>query len=394
MIETSKGQLTVQTILQELTALPHRGAATANEAKAAELLQTYLSSMGADVAKEPFETPKTYATVVYWLIGGLLTGLALIPVTGVAVGLVWYFIWMAWLYFNWRYSFITRFPVQHASQNVIGRWSSAGSTARKVILMAHYDSAPVSMLYAPKKQAGFRLSLILSLWLMLLAGTAALLEVAGLGLPYIAYLRYGLMVYFVVQAIVGTAGYWLKGYTNGASDNATGVAAALAVASELNQANIPDMAIEVVLTSAEEVGMIGAYHYVEKHRKEWNRTQTLAINFDTLGAGKVTVVEQTGTAEIITYANAPTRIARQLVETTAFRDRAQVGQWHTADFDSVWFVRNKIPVLALCALDARGQMPRIHQPNDTLSAVDLSPLYTAIDLAKAVVQQWADEGKA
>jgi hypothetical protein len=75
--------------LRDLCRLPHRGAATPNEREAARLLQTYLAEMGAEVRSEAFQTPKTYVTVVYWLIGGLLAGLALIPVTGVAVGLVW-----------------------------------------------------------------------------------------------------------------------------------------------------------------------------------------------------------------------------------------------------------------------------------------------------------------
>jgi hypothetical protein len=388
-----QGHLTAQAILDALTALPHRGAATANERKAADWLENCLSGLGASVRRESFETPKTYATIVYWLIGGLLMGLALIPVTGVAIGLVWYFIWLGWLYFNWRYSFITRFPVQHTAYNVIGHWPSVetGKATRKVILMAHYDTAPVSWLYGPTRQASFRLSLIVSLWLMLLAGTVALLEVAGIGLPYVSYLRYALMVYFVIQALVGTVGYWITGYTNGASDNATGVAAALLTASQLQQEKLPNVDIEIVLTSAEEVGMIGAYHYVEAHRKKWNPAQTLVINFDTLGAGTLTVVEETGTAEIIRYDNVPTQIARQLLQTETFRNRAQVGQWHNADFDSVWFVRHKIPVLALCALDTQGTMPRIHQTADILAHVDQTPIDTAIDLAEAVVWKWMAE---
>ena len=384
------GQTSCSDILADLTALPHRGAATANERKAAQLLQNYLTGMGARVRTEPFQTPKTYATIVYWLIGGLLAGLALVPVTGVAVGLVWYFVWLAWLYFNWRYSFITKFPAQHTAQNVIGYWPGRGEpeNRQKVILMAHYDTAPVSLLYGPKQQSGFRTSLTISLVLMLLAGIVASAEAAGIGLPYVTYLRYSLMVYFVLQAITGTAGYWLKGYTNGASDNATGVAAALATADRLRQANIPNLDIEVVLTSAEEAGMIGAYHYVQAHKRTWKLAQTLAVNFDTLGAGKLTVVEQTGTVETIRYDNEPTRLARQLIDTEPFRSRAQMGRWHTADFDSVWFMRNRIPVLALCALDAEGRMPRIHQPDDTLDQVDITPLHNAIDLAEAVILAW------
>lgn len=382
-------KIPVQTILRELTALPHRGAATPQGSEAARLLQSYLTDMGATARMEPFQTPKTYATIVYWLIGGLVTGLVLIPFTGVAIGFVWYFGFLAWKYFNWRYSFIVKFPVQHTAHNVIGKWEGrAGENHRKVILMAHYDTAPVSMLYSPKQQARFRISLLISLWLMLLAASLATLEVFSVGLPYLTYIRYSLIGYFMLQAIVGTAGYWLNGYTNGASDNATGVAAALATADRLRQANLPGLDLEVVLTSAEEVGMIGAYYYVEAHKREWKRAQTMVINFDTLGAGRLTVVEKTGTAELINYKNEPTRIARQLIDTEPFRDRAQVGSWHTADFDSVWFVRNRIPVLALCALNADGRMPRIHQLDDTLAYVDTTPIETAVDFGEAVVKEW------
>jgi hypothetical protein len=304
---------------------------------------------------------------------------------------------MAWRYFNWQYSFATRFPIQHTACNVIGQWpareegGSVGSV-RKVILMAHYDTAPVSLLYSPKQQASFRTSLIVSLGLMIMAGMVATCEVFGAALPYTTYLRYGLMVYFVVQALTGTIGYWLKGYTNGASDNATGVGAALATADRLR--HIPNLDVEVVLTSAEEVGMIGGYYYVQAHKREWKRDQTMAINFDTLGTGRLTIVEQTGTVEVINYKNEPTQLARALVRSDAFKERAQMGRWHTADFDSVWFVRNNIPVLALCALDGNGRMPRIHQPDDTLSHVDLKPVHTAVDFAEAVVMKWSTDAIA
>lgn len=378
----------VQTILRNLCQLPHRGAATPEEAEAAQRLTEHLTDLGATVRIEPFQTPKTYATVVYWLTGGLLAGLALVPVTGVAVGFVWYFAWLAWRYVNWQYSFITKFPVQHTAHNVIGRWTGRGANRRKVILMAHYDTAPVSGFYRPGRLAQVRPWLITSLVLMGVAGLVAFAEVMDVGRPYVTYGRYGLLVYFVIQAVMSTLGYWRKGYTNGASNNATGVAAALVTADRLWQADLPHLDIEVVLTSANEVGMIGAYQYVQQHKREWRPTRPLVINFDTFGAGKLTVVEQTGTLAKIRYENEPTRLARSLIQTDAFRDRVQVGRWPTADFDSVWLVRAGIPVLALCALDEAGQMPCIPQPNDTLDAVDTTPVYDAIDFASAVVREW------
>ncbi|GAA4450326.1 M28 family peptidase [Nibrella saemangeumensis] len=381
----------LDTFLRELTHLPHRGAATPCESEAAQLLENYLTQMEADVQTELFRTPKTYVTVVYWLLGGLVFGLLLVPyLTVTALVLVWLFVVLAWLFFNWRYSPVTRFPLQHMARNVIGRWPAQNNQkpVSKVILMAHYDTAPVSLLYTSSLVGNFRGSMILSLGLMVASALGATLEVLGWGLPYVTYLRYGCMGYFAVQAVLATAGYWLYGYTNGASDNATGVAAALAVADRLRQANIPHMDLEVVLTSAEEAGMIGSQHYVQEHRSDWPAGRTAVINFDTLGAGKLTLIEKTGTIEPILYDNPLTQLARRLIEQENFQHHVQTGEWHTADFDSIWLVRAGVPVITLCALDENKQMPRIHRRDDTLAAVELEALTTAVDFAGALAYQW------
>lgn len=383
------------TLLNDLCRLPHRAAASPCEREAADLLRQRLTEMGAEVRLEPFRTPRTFVTVVYWLIGGLLLGLWLTRpesppfLQGGGFALLCFAVVLSWLYFNWRHSSVTRWPVQHTAYNVVGRWrATAGKEGiKKLILMAHYDTAPVSMLYG-SGQRTFRVSLIFSLVLMVVAVLIGSLEgIFEYRASWVAYVRYGLMAYFLLQAILGTVGYYLHGHTNGASDNATGVVAAIETAERLRQNKPADVDLEVVLTSAEEVGMIGAHAYVEAHRAEWSKDKTAAINFDTLGAGKLTIIEQTGTVEVIQYKNIATDTARNLLQAEPFRNRTQLGRWHTADFDSAWFVRQNIPVLALCALDEKGEMPRIHRPEDTLASVDLAPMHTAVDLAEAVCRQ-------
>ncbi|GAA4409461.1 M28 family peptidase [Nibrella viscosa] len=382
----------LDTFLRELTRLPHRGAATPCETEAAQLLENYLTDLHANIRMEPFRTPKTYVTVVYWLVGGLVTGLWLVPYLKMtSLVLIWSFVVLAWLYFNWRYSPVILFPWQHTARNVIGRWPARPTEApvSKLVLMAHYDTAPVSLLYASGLVGNVNKALMLTLFLMITAGVSATLEAAGWGLPYVLYVRYGCLGYFVLQAVLSTAGYWLYGYTNGASDNATGVAAALAVADRLRQANLPNLDLEVILTSAKEAGMIGAYHYVQQHRPEWPAGQTAVINFDSLGTGKLTLIEQTGTLEAIRYSNPLTALATRLAQLPDFRTRMQTGEWHTADFDSVWLVRAGVPVITLCALAEKGRMPRIHCREDTLAAIDTNALHTAIDFAEALACQWA-----
>ncbi len=406
-------------LLQALCRLPHRGAATPNEREAARLLAEHLRSRGASVRLEAFDTPQAYATVVYWIIGALLVGIGLALTSGFLVGQVGlllggFALSQAWLYFNWRQALVTQLPGQHRAVNVLAQWrlpdhvpgrSAAAvdaprmdaSTRLHVILMAHYDTAPVSALYNPKQQKTFRVSLIISLCVMTLGVVLSGIYTFGGTSPVIVWTLLAVVVYLIAQAALGTIGYWTKGYTNGASDNATGVVAAIETADRLRKASqsgeLPGTLVEVVLPSAEEVGYLGSLAYLKKNRANWPNggENTIVINFDTLGAGKLTVIEQTGTVEVIRYTNALTDLARQVIKQPDFTERAQVGRWHTADFDSVWFVRTGLPTLTLCALDADGTMPRIHRPDDTIDLVDEQPMQTAVELAEAVVRHWYEQ---
>ncbi|MGV3561482.1 M28 family metallopeptidase [Larkinella arboricola] len=378
----------VATFMRDLCRLPHRGAATANEAPAIELLMTALRDLQATVTVEPFRTPQTYVPVIYWLSGGIIAGLVTFSWLGwVSVGWTWCWIILNWLFFNWRFSPASRLPPQATSHNVIGRWPEKESgkehdtPVMKVILMAHYDTAPISLLYRKDRVGSFRLSIAVSLFLMVAAGFLMIFEQAGFGSRWLVLFRNGLIAYFVLQALLGTLGYWLYGYSNGASDNATGVAAALATAERLQQVYFPGMDLEVVLTGAGEAGMMGSWAYLEKHHASWPKGRTFVVNFDTLGNGTLRVIKHTGTIEVIEYTNELMNTAESLLEEKPFRGVVKPDRWHMADFDSVWFVRRKIPVMTLTAMDARGRMPNIHRLEDQLVLTDVSAIPVAVDFA-------------
>ena len=93
------------TIVRELTSLPHRGATTEQERKAADIAQGYLERMGATVNRQKFRTVKTYISEVWWMVGGLALGLLLIPFAGwFAFGLVAVCAGLALIYFDWRHT--------------------------------------------------------------------------------------------------------------------------------------------------------------------------------------------------------------------------------------------------------------------------------------------------
>ena len=263
-------------LLEKLTEFPHRGVGSKSNAKAAEVIAEELKSADFGVEYQSFRTPPTYLPIVYWLIGGITVGLLTVQWLSLAsVLIVAVFAVNGLLYFDWRPSWLMFLPPLVNAKNIIGRYVPTGAKS-KLILMAHYDSAPVSFLYRRQTKDGFRNSIRSSMILMALAT-----PVAGLSyhLPenqYLLIIRVLLCIYFVGQAVLGTIEFWRKGYTNGASDNATGVVAALKTAEFLKN-QLKNTEIEVVLTNAEEVGMVGSHYYL---KEKFDKTRlNYLINF-------------------------------------------------------------------------------------------------------------------
>ncbi len=376
----------IRLFLHQLCRYPHRGAGTAYARAAAEYLSEVLIKAGFQVEQHRFSTPATYVPVVYWLLGGVLAGMWLSFVLGwPAVLLTTFFAAGGLLYLDWRPSFLIRLPPLVREVNVIGRVTAAKNQGvqRKVTLMAHYDTAPVSALYRKQTAQGFRNTLRIS---MLLLPVAVAATVANCLRPEAGILWWftGLLsIYFIAQGITSTIGYWQRGFVNGASDNATGVAAAFFTARQIRQ-QAPEWNVELVFTSAEEAGMIGALHYL-RHCRRHNALPDALINFDTLGRGSLKVITQTGSLTTIRYNNALLKNARSVIAQTPALQHVGEGVWHTADFDSAWFARAGVPCLTLAALDEKGCMPGIHRPEDVLDTVDIQPVEEAVALAVSIL---------
>ncbi len=370
--------MTPKQIVEKLASFPNRAVASKNE----DLTLDFLSQLFDNqyISKEPFRTPKTYISVVWWLIGGLVVGLITLNFSTLfGVILTFVFVTMALLYFNWYASPVTSFPPLVTSHNLVVRQKNDLPKAKKLILMAHWDTAPISLLYRPEMVGNFQQSLKISLILMVLAECLAIFQFL---LPNSISLMGAniLALYFILQGIIASIDFFRFGYSNGASDNATGVAAAIETAQKLWSKNLQNLDIELVITGAEEVGMIGARAYMKAHYQEFTK-QTFLVNFDTLGSGDLKIITQTGSWSNIVYANDLVTFAKETITQVPDLQGITTGAWHTTDFDSICFQRAGIPNLTLAALDKNGRMPNIHRPTDTLDKVDFAPMEKAIVLA-------------
>lgn len=373
--------MTPKQIVEKLASFPNRAIATENEAPVLDFLTQLFANQ--KVSRESFRTPKTYISVVWWLILGLSAGLICLNFSSI-LGLVitFLFVTMAMLYFNWYASPVTNFPPLVKSHNLVIKDKNASPKTKKLILMAHWDTAPISLLYRPEMVGNFRKSLKMSLILMMVA---QFLAISQFLIPndFLLLVSNILALYFIIQGITATIDFFRLGYSNGASDNATGVAAAIETAQKLWSNNLQNLDIELVITGAEEVGMIGARAYMKAHYQEFTK-ETYLINFDTLGSGDLKIITQTGSWSTIVYDNELVKTAKEVTTKIASLQEVKTGAWHTADFDSVWFQRAGIPSVTLAALDKNGRMPNIHRPTDILANVDFKPMEKAIILAEAI----------
>lgn len=368
-------------IVEKLTSFPHRAVASDYEKPTSEYLK---SIFGKNIAKEqPFRTHRNYLVTIYWLILGMITGILLtIFYSWIGTIIVAFFTYSALTYFNWYASPVSYFPPIVETKNIYVKEPT--QKRKRVLLMAHYDTAPISVLYSPKMVGNFRQSLIINQVILLITAILSAVYIFYAN-AIVTYLLFGIAGYFVIQLIVASFDFFRFGYSNGASDNATGVAAAIATYHVVKDKNLDNVAVDVLLTGAEEVGMIGAKAFYEKYKNELQ--DTYVLNFDTLGSGTLRIITETGSLTSIRYDNLLSELSQSIVYENPKYKHITTGAWHTADFDSVWFNRAGIPTLTLAALDNNGRMPNIHRETDTLQRVDFQPMHDAINLAVEIISK-------
>ncbi|NOY70222.1 MAG: Zn-dependent exopeptidase M28 [Deltaproteobacteria bacterium] len=381
----------VRNVIEKLCSLAHRGATTENERIAAKYLGEFVEGIGGKTEEQKFTTSVTYIYEIWWMIGLLIFGLCLIPYAKLAAFfIVTVAVVSTFLYLDWRSAWVMRFPPSKQSQNVIGK--KAGQQVlpdpeNKIILMAHYDSAPVSLLYLPSMVEGFARSLKFNMVNLLIVEIIAMLNCLGIARTFCAWAAYIYILYFAVQAVVTGFDFFKKGYTNGAADNATGVAVAIKTARRLWEKDIPAWDFELVLTGAEEVGMRGAKHYFKQNKDALKKVNTHVLNFDNIGAGKIKIITRTGSLTPVIY-DGP--LAKTALETAkAHKKYADIttGRWHTGDFDSLYFQRAGISSLTLSAQDENGLIPNLHRETDIIENLDFKTVELAADFASDIVMK-------
>jgi len=359
-----------------------RGSGTEGERRAAAWLADRLAALGYAVETQPFTSPRHTlylgpAAVIAGVLAarvvaagsppvGLILMLAfLLPLVGELLGA--------------RVNLDLLLP-KGPSQNVIARPSQPAASRpgsgpgrpATVVIAAHYDTQRGTWLFAP----GFRpflrplfSSVYIALALLPL-GTAL-----GWMLPKAAWiwpLVDGASVWLAATGVFLVLAWATGRYVQGANDNGSGVAVALALAERWRREPIPGLAPVFVFTGCEEVGTRGMRSFLAQSRLP---PGTVFLNLDNVGGGRLRYLLGEGMLVYRMYDPELVALARATAPQVSdvIRPLANL----LLPTDALPVAVAGYPVITLLAVGDDGAIPNYHWHTDVLENVDRETLALA-----------------
>ncbi|ORA07502.1 hypothetical protein BST14_27435 [Mycobacterium arosiense ATCC BAA-1401 = DSM 45069] len=178
----------------------------------------------------------------------------------------------------------------------------------------------------------------------------------------------------------------MRSYTTpGASDNATGVAAALEVADRLRSRHLPDMEVVLVFPGGEEVGNTGMRAWAHRYAKQFDPARTLVVGLDSLGSGgHLVVARREGLSgrmdpHDVQFASRVATSAGITLKTVSFPNVCDTT-----------IARNKgLRAISLLSYES-GWIRNLHLSTDTIENVRWNTVRDAVNLTERLALAWAD----
>lgn len=219
-----------------------RPATTDAESEAADYIQGIMSGHGLEVERQEFECPRTYSWsfVVYHALTIIAAGAVYFadfwgPLKWVAFAVAALVAFTMWMDLDTRGGLSTLLGPKGPSQNIIGKRvpkARRGERRRKIVIVAHYDTATASLAFAPSMVKNFAATFGLMKWCTFLVPVLILLDnlpFLTIADPYLTYFTILIAAYLLVPLLFNVHREFFMHATEGANDNASGVAAMLGV---------------------------------------------------------------------------------------------------------------------------------------------------------------------
>jgi hypothetical protein len=259
--------------------------------------------------------------------------------------------------------------------NVVARIPAAGEPRRTIVFIAHHDAQRAGLMWRiPRTKQP--MSLVPQTVLALIAigcliGSRILRAFGAATLAAMTLLGVDVARRRVVP---------------GANDNASGVAALLALMAAFARDPLEGTEVIGVFSDCEEVGLGGASAWLAAHGDELDRATTLVVSLDTLGSGEPAVVSRDG-AVTANYA----RVTQDWADRGALR--AAVSPPRRIDLvaptDGSPANHAGLHTLSLVSCAPDGTLgAHYHQPSDTPENVDYESVEQCTRLAAGIARVW------
>ncbi len=285
--------------------------------------------------------------------------------------------------------YIGRFLMpRRRTRNVTSAQPRSDSTAR-VILTANHDAPRSGLLWVRRRRSGAprrRPRRLLSslagpidvfFWTVMAALVVALARL-GLGesdaLTIAQFVLAAVLLTYVMLFVDAS----FSDMSPGASTNASGVAALLAVGRRLQERAPLGIETWLVFPAAKEGLALGMRAWLREHGDEIDPRDTFFVNVDTVGHGDVHHVTADGYALVVRSDQRLVKLCEEL------GSRPHVWRIGT---DATQAAMAGFPSITVCCLDARRRMPELHRTTDTPERIEAGSVERATDFVEAVVRR-------
>lgn len=350
-----------------------RGSATPAEAEGAEYLRATLAQAGLQPQVESFRSGVSAWWPFSLAMALVLAAVAIYPLAGrpsagAAIAVVALALGSAFLEVNLRWSPLRLALPRRESRNVWAVAHPSGTARRRIAIIGHVDSHRTPLLFRSMGWQKAREVLVP-------AGFAAMAVVLVLfAAGIVLQTRVIFLIALAPAAVVGltllfTAQADLTPYTAGANDNATGAGLLPTLAASLGAQPLAQTEVWLVATGCEEVGCIGAIAFFERHHADLRDAVILVV--DTVGGAgsgpcylrsEGMVMQHRYDAELLALADA---VAAERPELGAYSRRMT-----EAYTEGLPAIQAGLHALTLCGFTPEGELPRWHQPSDTVEQID------------------------
>ena len=286
--------------------------------------------------------------------------------------------------FTGNFHLLRRALPTRRSYNVLARLPNP-SASRVLLVSAHHDAprsglmfhpiftSSMARLLGPSRDQALPLGAIIA---SILAVSTGALGVSGGKDRLLArrLLRSG-----GIYGLAFTALMWdvaRRPLSPGANDDASGVAVMIALASKLRREPVPDAEVWFLSTGSEE-GMLGGMRaFLASHRAEISKRETMMLNLEMLGSGRLAYLTGDGFLQHKEYLSPAVELARQA---SADSPHLAVRELEKAPFytDALAATQVGMPAVTLTSINENGYVPHYHWPTDTVDNLDMRSVQNA-----------------